>query len=152
MTLDEFIGRMNERQVRYLLIGGQALRLQGMPRYSMDWDLFVPPRDHENLRKINDILGDELDLPLVPLGDGGENFVQTYQTSFGVLQFHLGVPGMPPFDHAYAAGVIRSLGAGTTVHCASGRHLLSAKLAANRPQDQLDIEFLREKERLGNLD
>ncbi len=47
---------------------------------------------------------------------------------------------------------VRYLDARTTVRCASGRHLLLSKLAANRPQDQLDIEFLREKERLGNLD
>lgn len=152
MTLEEFIGRMNQQQVRYLLIGGQALRLEGMPRFSMDWDLFVPPRDLDNFQKINDILGAELDLPLVPLGDRGENFVQTYQTSFGVLQFHLGVPGMPPFDEAYGSCVTHTLDPRTTVRCASGRHLLAAKLAANRPQDQLDIEFLREKERLGNLD
>ena len=27
------------RNVRYLLMGGQAMRLAGMPRFSMDWDL-----------------------------------------------------------------------------------------------------------------
>ena len=31
------------------------------------------------------------------------------------------------------------------------RYLLAAKRAANRPQDQADIEFLTELERLGRL-
>ena len=35
--------------------------------------------------------------------------------------------------------------------CLSGFHLLAAKRAANRPQDQADIAFLEELKRLGNL-
>jgi len=37
------------------------------------------------------------------------------------------------------------------VKCLSGVHLLAAKQAANRPQDQADIEFLKELQRLGKL-
>jgi hypothetical protein len=40
---------------------------------------------------------------------------------------------------------------GTPVKCLSGTHLLAAKQAANRPQDQADIEFLKELQRLGKL-
>jgi len=35
--------------------------------------------------------------------------------------------------------------------CLSGPHLLAAKLAVNRPQDQADIEFLRELQQAGKL-
>lgn len=59
--MDEVIRRFNEQGVRYLLIGGQAVRLEGFPRFSMDWDFFVPCRDQGNLDRINRALGEELD-------------------------------------------------------------------------------------------
>ncbi len=127
------------------------MRLAGMPRYSMDWDLFIPPRDEQNFSKLNQILEPELDLPLVPLGTRGENSIQTYQTRWGVLQFHLGLPGVPRFDEAERASLMRQTEQGTTVKCLSGLHLLAAKRAADRPQDQADIEFLEELQRLGKL-
>src|SRR5262245_46643348 len=142
--MDELIQRLNAGDVRYLLIGGQAMRLAGMPRFSMDWDFYIPPRDLENLNRLNTLLGKDLDMPLEPLGPHGENFVQTYQTQWGVIQFHLGVPGAPAFDVAESAAKVRYTENGTPVRCLSGPHLLASKEAANRPQDQVDIEFLRE--------
>jgi hypothetical protein len=149
--MNELIQRLNAAGVRYLLIGGQAMRLAGMPRYSMDWDLFVPSKDHENFARLNSLLESELDEPLVPLGGRGENFIQTYQTQWGVLQFHLGLPGVPGFDEAEKDAVLRRMEQGTPVKCLSGVHLLAAKQAANRPQDQADIAFLQELRRLGKL-
>ena len=57
--MDEVIRRFNEAGVRYLVIGGQALRLEGMPRFSMDWDFFLPGRDEANIEKINRVLAGE---------------------------------------------------------------------------------------------
>jgi hypothetical protein len=67
----------------------------------------IPPRDSTNFEKLNALLADDLDAPLVPLGPRGENFIQTYQTQWRVLQFHLGVPGVPRFEEADAASVTR---------------------------------------------
>ncbi len=127
------------------------MRLAGMPRFSMDWDFYIPPRDADNFARLNSILECEIDEPLVALGPRGEGFVQTYQTRWGVLQFHLGVPGVPRFDDAEARSVLRTTENGTTVRCLCGADLLAAKRAANRPQDQADIEFLAELRRLGKL-
>ena len=149
--MNELIQQFNAANIRYLLIGGQAMRLTGMPRFSMDWDFFIPPRDEDNFTRMNKLLEKELDAPLIPLGPTGENFIQTYQTRWGVVQFHLGLPGVPRFDEAERAGVIRKMEQGTPVKCLSGTHLLAAKQAANRPQDQADIEFLKELQRLGKL-
>lgn len=149
--MNELFQAFNAAGIRYLLIGGQAMRLAGMPRYSMDWDFFIPPRDEQNFSKLNQILEAELDMPLVPLGARGENFIQTYQTRRGVLQFHLGLPGVARFDEAEKAAVTRNTEQGTPVKTLSGPHLLAAKRAANRPQDQADIEFLEELRRLGKL-
>jgi hypothetical protein len=43
--MNELILAFNAAGARYLLVGGQAMRLAGMPRFSMDWDFFIPPRD-----------------------------------------------------------------------------------------------------------
>ena len=143
--MEEIIKKFNEHKIRYLVLGGQAVRLEGLPRFSMDWDFFIPSRDLVNIEKINTILGDILDLPLEPLGPKGENFIQTYQIQWGIIQFHLGGPGLPPFDEAEAAAVRHQTENGVLVHCLCASHLLAAKKAANRPQDQVDIEFLEEK-------
>jgi len=149
--MDDFLTQLSASGVRYLLIGGQAMRLMGMPRYSMDWDFFVPPKDEKNFAKLNALLQEDLDAPLVPLGPRGENFIQTYQTRWGVLQFHLGLPRVPGFDVAEERAVIRLNENGLPVKCLCGPDLLAAKKAADRPQDQADIEFLIELQRLGKL-
>jgi hypothetical protein len=149
--MNELILAFNAAGIRYLRAGGQAMRLTGMPRFSMDWDFFIPPRDAENFARLNEVLKDELDAPLVPLGLRGENFIQTYQTRWGILQFHLGLPGVPRFDEVEKAAVIRHSEQGTPVNCLSGLQLLAAKRAADRPQDQTDIVFLEELQRLGKL-
>ena len=133
--MDSLIGHLQAAGARYLVIGGQAVRLYGLPRFTMDWDLFIPARDNPNLKAIHRALGDELDVDLEPLGPRGENRIQTYQTRWGVAQFHLAVPGL-------TARVI--LDEGTPVRVPSVRDLLASKLATNRPQDQQDIAFLNE--------
>lgn len=143
--MDKIIRSFNEHGVRYLLIGGQALRLEGMPRFSMDWDVYIPPRDEDNLRKINAVLADEIDIPVLPLGPNGENFIQTYQTRWGVLQLHLGGPGLPPFLEAEKRAVIHKTEDGTDVKCLSASDLLESKKRVNRPQDREDILFLQAK-------
>ena len=40
--MNELILALNAAGVRYLLIGGQAMRLAGMPRYSMDYPQGYP--------------------------------------------------------------------------------------------------------------
>ena len=149
--MNELIEAFNSAGLRYLLVGGQAMRLTGLPRFSMDWDFFIPPRDEANIAKLNEVLKEELDLPVVPLGPQGENFIQTYQTRWGVVQFHLGLPGVPRFDEAEKAAVTRRTETGTPVKCLSGIQLLASKQAANRAQDQADIAFLEELKRLGKL-
>ena len=149
--MNELFSAFDAAGIRYLLAGGQAMRLYGMPRFSMDWDFFIPPHDEENFKRLNTLLERELDVPLVPLGTRGENFIQTYQTRWGILQFHLGLPGVPRFDEAEEHLAIRASEEGTPVRCLSGADLLAAKRAAARPQDQADIVFLVELQRLGKL-
>ncbi len=145
--METLIARLNAAGIRYLAIGGQAVRLHGLPRFSMDWDLWIPARDSENLRRLNAALGDWLGEAVVPLGPRGENFIQTFQTPLGVVQFHLSVPGFAAFEQAESAAVQLPLEDGTPCRALALADLLRTKEAAGRIQDQQDIEFLREKQR-----
>ncbi len=111
--MKDLLAAFNAAGIHYLLVGGQAMRLYGMPRYSMDWDFLIPPRDQENFKRINELLEGEVDVPLVPLGPQDQNFIQTYQTRWGILQFHLGLPGVPRFDEAEKHLAIRNSEEGT---------------------------------------
>jgi hypothetical protein len=143
--MDEVINLFNSNRVRYVVIGGQAVRLQGLPRFTMDWDIFIPGRDQDNIALINKLLAEELDIPLVSLGHMGENFLQTYQTRWGIIQFHLIVLGLPTFDEIEKRVVKICDETGITVNALSVEDLLTCKCAANRPQDQEDIAFLKMK-------
>ena len=73
--MEDLIDQFNKSEVRYLLIGGQAMRLVGMPRFSMDWDFFVPAHDLANFEKLNNLLSDELREDIIPLSPTGEGFI-----------------------------------------------------------------------------
>ncbi|MBI5582843.1 MAG: hypothetical protein HY892_03370 [Deltaproteobacteria bacterium] len=143
--MDQLVDLFNRNGVRYLVIGGQAVRLEGMPRFSMDWDIYIPPKDLDNLQKINRLLEGELDLPLLPMGEQGENFIQTYQTRWGIVQFHLAGPGLPKFDDAESRAVIHETENRTPVKCLSIDDLIESKRKTARPQDSEDVRFLEKK-------
>jgi hypothetical protein len=136
-----FLNRLNEAGVRYVVIGGHALRVCGMPRFTMDWDLCIPPRDEANFDRLNGVLEQFDELAAVPLGLRGEHFVQTYPLPWGVVQFHLRPIGFPEFDELEAHARI-SEEDGVAIRVAAPRDLLEAKRAINRPKDQDDILFL----------
>ncbi|NCD22650.1 MAG: hypothetical protein EOL90_06910 [Spartobacteria bacterium] len=148
--METLIGQLNEAGVRYLAIGGQAVRLHGLPRFSMDWDLWIPPRDLGNLERLNEALSPWMEERVEPLGPKGENFIQTFQTSLGIVQFHLMVPGMDLFEAAEAAAVRIPMEDEVQCRVLSLPDLLRTKLAAGRPQDQVDVDFLRERIRMLN--
>ena len=80
--MEILLKQLNEAGVRYIVIGGQAMLQEGMPRFTLDWDLFIPPRDEANFERINTVLDEELDIPLVPFDPAsGEGFVQTYHNT-----------------------------------------------------------------------
>ncbi len=149
--MEELLKKLNDNNVRYVVIGGQAMLQEGMPRFTLDWDIFVPPFDLDNFARINAALADELDMELEPLNPAtGEGFVQTFQTSYGVIQFHLSPPGLPKF------AVVEQQSVEHEYHGVPAKYLclddlLASKLAVSRDKDSDDIFFLKvKKENLKN--
>ena len=143
--METILKKLNDAAVRYVVIGGQAMLQEGMPRFTLDWDLFVPPRDLENFDRINRVLSDELDVELEPLDlQTGDGFVQTFQTSRGIIQFHLSPPGLPKFDLVEQRSVVHDFH-GVPVRYLCLDDLLQSKLAVARDKDSDDILFLQTK-------
>ena len=143
--MEILLKQLNEAGVRYFVIGGQAMLQDGMPRFTLDWDLFIPLRDEANFERINTVLDEELDIPLVPFDPAsGEGFVQTYQTQYGIIQFHQVLPGLPKFDIVEERSVIHDY-RGIPVKYLCLDDLLSSKLAVARDKDSDDILFLQMK-------
>ncbi len=141
-----FLDMLMDGEVRFVVIGGQAMRHHAMPRFTMDWDICIPPKDERNLERLNKVMAQLDEIPVEPLGPKGQNFVQTYQTPWGVVQFHLCPIGMPEFDEIEECGETDESG----VKYACAKHLLAAKEAVNRPNDQMDIVFLKKKLGVGS--
>ena len=140
--MEELLKKLNDAGVRYVVIGGQAMLQEGMPRFTLDWDLFIPPFDQTNFDKLNAALVDELDMSVEPLNiQTGDGFVQTFQTSGGILQFHLSPPGLPKFSEVEARAVVHEFH-GVPVKYLCLDDLLSSKLAVERDKDSDDILFL----------
>ncbi len=140
--MEAILSKLNAAKVRYVVIGGQAMLQEGMPRFTLDWDIFVPPFDQENFDKINAALADELDMDLEPMDvQTGEGFVQTFQTTAGVIQFHLAPPGLPKFAIVEERAVIHEF-CGVPVKYLCLDDLLSSKQAVARDKDADDILFL----------
>ena len=143
--METLLKKLNDASVRYIVIGGQAMLQEGMPRFTLDWDLFVPPFDRENFDRINTALADELDMALEPLDPAtGEGFVQTFQTRFGIIQFHLSPPGLPKFSEVENRAVVHDFN-GIPVKYLNLDDLLASKLAVARDKDSDDILFLTTK-------
>ena len=145
--METLLKKLNEASARYVVIGGQAMLQEGMPRFTLDWDLFVPPRDLENFARINLALSGELDVDLEPLDfQTSDGFVQTFQTSRGIIQFHLSPPGLSKFDLVEQRAVIHDYH-GVQVKYLCLDDLLRSKLAVARDKDSDDILFLQTKKK-----
>ena len=141
--MERIIQRFNVAGIKYLVIGGQCIRLLGMPRYSMDWDFFIPGKDIENIDKLNSVLEGIIDIDLEPLGNKGQNFIQTFQTVYGIMQFHLAPVALPPFEEAYSRHFSYVVENGISIKTISPEDLYQCKVKINRPKDAEDILYLK---------
>ncbi|GAB6042088.1 hypothetical protein [Endothiovibrio diazotrophicus] len=153
----DLFAALDRHRVRYILVGGVAVNLYGIPRMTMDVDL-VLALDLENLetffkaaRELN--LKPQAPLPLEALADPEQR--QAWREEKHMIAFALYDPGHPgmtvdilidaPLDIAAAIGraVPRMVGE-TPVMLAAAADLIRLKEHSAREQDIADIEQLRE--------
>jgi len=142
-----------EHQVKYILIGALAARLQGFPRMTADADI-TPARTMKNLRRLATALK-ELDARVftgsVPKGLAfectAENLQQSRIWNFVTSAGRLNVIFEPVETSGYddlISNAVQFEVYGLKLYAASLEDIIRSKKAADRPQDRQDIIILQE--------
>lgn len=146
---------LNEHQVRYLLVGGLAMNLHGVPRMTMDVDLILA-MDENNLDRFIGCAEAIRLTPLAPVSLAALKDVeqrrqwveQKHMVAFALLPASPGAPTVdiliaPAIDIASALerGLCRHLNE-VPVSLAAIEDMIALKTAAGRRQDHDDIEHL----------
>ena len=147
----ELLKIFEKHKIRYLIVGGYAVMKYSEPRFTKDLDVFIAT-DQENAKSVYLALK-EFGAPLKNLSS--EDFAHEgyfYQMGRPPLRVDImmSIPGIE-FDVAWKNRDTVEIDA-LKVFFISRSDLIRAKEASGRPQDKIDIEKLREAERLDALD
>jgi len=138
-----FIESLNSSGVEYLIVGAVALAYHGFPRYTGDLDIFVR-NTPENAQRLEAALGR---FGFGSVGLKAADFVNSYQViQLGAapnrVDLLTSITGVT-FDDAWAARVRGDLG-GIQANFIGRQTLIENKQATGRPQDQADLDVLRQ--------
>jgi len=140
--LIDLLRALNDAGAKYLIVGGYAVAIHGRIRATKDVDVFIgtDPANAEKVWRALAIFG-------APLSDLRAEDLTEPETFF--------IMGRPPnqidiitsidgvsFEPAWANRV-QSTFADVAVNYISKEDLMANKAAAGRPQDKLDLEYLR---------
>lgn len=145
----DFVRALLGAGVRFLVVGGHALAIHGVPRFTQDLDVWTDPAQ-ENARRVWQALHDfgapveALGVTLADLSD------PAVVAQFGLppkrVDVMTSVSGVASFGDAWAARVIRPLGPVPDVPFIGREHLIANKLASARYKDLADVESLESPE------
>ena len=155
MFFEQLIRALDDRGVRYALVGGVAVNLHGVPRMTYDVDIVVLT-DLETLRACKLVMSSlglvcRLPIDLETLGDAAARARLETERNMIAITFTdpenplrevdvLVAPSVDP-DGIVARSVLRSAGE-FDVRIACVADLVRMKLAAARPQDLADVAHL----------
>ena len=129
------------RSIRYALIGGLTSVLRGRPRFTQDVDFLLEVPQIVLPGLLDDLVkrGFKLDPAIVI-----KQFAQEHMTSFpfGSSRIDRLKPLLPLYLRTLADAGPLEWTEGHTVRVATAEGLILTKMAAFRPQDQVDIETL----------
>jgi predicted nucleotidyltransferase len=148
--------RLAAAGVDFVVVGGVAVVVQALPRFTRDLDICYST-DATNLERIGHLLSDigarlrgiDDDLPFVP--DARllrQTQILTLTTTQGELDLLVDPAGAPAYADLRARADAIELD-GFTVRVANINDLLAMKRAAGRPQDLIDVEALEIARRRG---
>lgn len=152
----DLLSALERHHVRYLLVGGLAMNLHGVPRMTMDVDIMVA-LDGTNLAHFILVAGElglspTLPVTLEELGDAGKRafwIKDRHMVAFSLRGAEKSAPTLDvligaelPFEEAYGRRLIREV-AGIPVSLAGVEDMITLKNQAGRAQDLADIEHLK---------
>ena len=156
-TLETITRALHKHDVRFLVVGGLAVAAHGFVRYTADLDLVIQLKP-ENIKAGFAALAEAGYQPNVPIT--AEQFADAERRNgwirdkgMVVLNFwssqHMATPldvfvSEPfPFDEEYDAALVQELIPAYPLRFPRLQTLITMKLAANRPKDQIDVQQLR---------
>lgn len=160
-TWRRLLDKLAQQQIRYVLVGGLAVNLHGVPRLTADLDL-VLALDPDNMARFLGLMADlgyRPRVPADPMGLADPATRRAWIEEKGMMAFSFWRPETPfadvdvlissvvPFEELWNHRVLKQLGP-TVVAVASIPHLKALKNVAGRKQDLADIEALTQVERL----
>jgi hypothetical protein len=155
-SFDALIRALDTAGVRYLVAGGFAVNAHGYLRFTRDVDLVVQLLP-ENVLAAFAALGDIGYRPLVPVAaadfadpakrgewirDKGMTVLNFWSERHRDTPVDVFVTEPFPFDEEYGRALVKPLGT-VAVRFVSIPSLIRMKEIAGRPQDRIDIEYLR---------
>ncbi len=145
--------------VDFVIVGGIAVVLQAMPRFTKDLDICYSTAQ-DNLNALGDVLvgltaklrGIPETVPFVPDARTlNQTQILCLTTPVGDIDLLVDPDGAPGYDTLRERASVMQL-SGRSVRIASIEDMLSMKRAAGRPQDLVDIESLEVARELGQAD
>jgi hypothetical protein len=155
-SFEALVAALEEAGVRYLVAGGLAVNAHGYLRFTKDIDVVVQLIP-ENIERAFAAMGGLGYRPMVPISatqfaDSKQRESWIREKGMQVLQFWSDAHRDTPidmfvsepfaFDEEYRRALIKPLGP-TAVRFVTIRTLIRMKEAAGRPQDRIDVEYLR---------
>ncbi len=137
----EFIGLLEAREVRYLVVGGYAVGLHGFPRYTGDIDFFIA-LDPDNADRVMAVFDD---FGFGKVGVTSKDFLTPHSViEIGreprKIQVLTGIDGVE-FEHCYNNRIQMPRGSGS-IDVIGREDLLANKRASGRAKDLLDVAEL----------
>lgn len=153
---DEVFAALDDAGVRYVVVGGVAVVLQGHPRMTVDLDLVVELTPEGARAAVEALLalGLQSRLPVDPFTFADEQVRRDWIENRNLQVFSLYDPENPmrevdlfasyplPFEDLVRDAQSKLVGA-LQVPVASVQHLVTMKKAAGRPQDLEDVAALQ---------
>jgi len=150
MSIDIFqrflqcIQAFNDENVEYVLIGGYAILMYGMPRITQDIDFFINPemKNIEKLKRALKKVFNDPDIDEISLDMVNEYRIIRYGTPDG---FYIDIIAMlgSSFSYDDVKYIIKEFD-GHNVRVADIETLYNMKKDTVRPVDKMDAMFLRE--------
>jgi hypothetical protein len=151
-NINSFVSLANKHQVRMLMVGGGAVNFHGYQRHSADVDFWIETTD-ENFKKLilvfNEMGYEIEDFPLAV-----KQQQQNISIKFSPLDLDLELITKfsvnKSFSEAYNDSEVSQVNDNIFLrwNVLSLEDLITSKIKANRPKDLLDIQQLREINKL----
>lgn len=146
-VLDEeliaFWQKLNENNVKYIMVGGLATRFHGFSRATDDIDLWLEDslENRINLRKAFRELqyGDYSSIETMQFVPGWTTFYAA-GVELDIMTSMKGLEGLS-FEECYSISPVADLN-GVPVRFLHINHLIENKKVVNRPKDQIDVIYL----------